>query len=125
KFEKTPLANTTGQYTSLTFGPDGKLYALCLDGLIKRFSVNVDGTLGKPDSIFALQDAHGKRQQRLSVGLTFDPSSTANNLVAYATNCSFMLNGAPDWDGRLTRLSGPNLQTTQDILVNLPRSAKD
>lgn len=125
KFEKTPLANSSGQYTCLTIGPDGKLYALCLDGLIKRFSINADGTLGKPDSLYALQDAHGKRQQRLAIGLAFDPSSTAGNLVAYATNCSFMLNNAPDWDGKLTRLSGPDLQNTQDILVNLPRSAKD
>lgn len=125
KFEKLPLPNTAGQYTSLTIGPDGKLYALALDGLIKRFPINTDGTLGKPDSLYALQDAHGKRQQRLSIGLTFDPASTPNNLVAYVTNCSFMLNDAPDWDGRLTRLSGTNLQNAQDLVINLPRSAKD
>jgi hypothetical protein len=34
------------------------------------------------------------------------------------------LNG-PDWDGRLTKLSGNNLQVAQDVLINLPRSAKD
>jgi hypothetical protein len=33
--------------------------------------------------------------------------------------------GGPDWDGRLSRLSGNNLQTVQDVLINLPRSAKD
>jgi hypothetical protein len=32
---------------------------------------------------------------------------------------------APDWDGKLTKLTGSNLQTVQDVLINLPRSARD
>lgn len=125
KFEKVPLTKASGQYTTLTFGPDGKLYALGLDGLIKRFEVNEDGTLRNPDSLYSLQDAYGSRQQRLAIGLAFDPASTPQNLVAYVTHCSFMLSDGPDWDGKLTRLSGANLQQVQDVLVNLPRSAKD
>lgn len=125
KFEKLPLYNTTGQYTSLAIGPDGKLYALSLDGLIKRFVINPNGTLGDPEPLYSLQDAAGNRQQRLCVGFAFDPSSTAAHLIAYVTHCTFKLENAPDWDGKLTRLSGPNLQNAQDVLVNLPRSSKD
>lgn len=125
KFEKVRLANASGQHTTLTIGPDGKLYALGLDGLIKRFNVNEDGTLGNPDSLYSLQDAYGGRRQRLAIGLAFDPASTAQNLVAYVTHCSFMLSEGPDWDGKLSRLSGADLQQVQDVLVNLPRSAKD
>ncbi|MEO6219720.1 MAG: DNRLRE domain-containing protein, partial [Ginsengibacter sp.] len=125
RFDKIALPNTTGRHSSLTMGPDGKLYALSIDGLIKRFPVNNDGTLGAPDTLYSLQDEYGVRQQRLAIGFTFDPSATATNLVAWVTHSTFVfLNGA-SWDGKLTRLSGNNLQNVQDVLVNLPRSAKD
>jgi hypothetical protein len=125
KFDKIFLPNATGRYSTLTIGPDGKLYALTIDGLIKRFRINNDGTLAAPDVLYSLQEAYGTRQPRLAVGLTFDPASTPNNLVAWVTHDSFVFLDAPAWDGRLTRLSGNNLQNVQDVLINLPRSARD
>lgn len=125
-FDKIPLANTKGQHTSLTIGPDGKLYALTIDGIIKRFLINQDGTLSGPELLYSLQDSQGARQPTLAIGLAFDPSSTATNLVAWVTHCkTFVLLNGPDWDGKLTRLSGPNLEKAQDALINLPRSSKD
>ena len=125
KFDKVVLPNATGHHSSLTIGPDGKLYALNIDGLIKRFSINSDGTLATPDTLYSLQDEYGTRQPQLSIGFTFDPSSTPTNLVAWITHCSFVFLNGPAWDSKLTRLSGNNLQTVQDVLINLPRSAKD
>lgn len=125
KFEKVELPNARGQHSSLTIGPDGKLYALSINGLIKRFRINYDGTLDTPDTLFSLQDEYGSRQPRLAVGFAFDPSATDSNLVAWVTHCSFVFVNAPDWDGRLTRLSGSRLENVQDVLVDLPRSAKD
>ncbi len=125
KFEKVSLANATGRHSGLTVGPDGKLYALTIDGVIKRFAINADGTLGDPELLYSLQDASGTRQQRLAIGFAFDPSSTADNLIVWITHSSFVFLNAPDWDGKLTKLSGPNLESVQDVLVNLPRSAKD
>lgn len=125
KFDKIQLPNTVGRHTSLTIGPDKKLYALSVDGLIKRFPINTDGTLGTPELIYSLQDATGTRQKRLAIGFAFDPSATATNLIAWVTHSSFMFLNAPDWDGKLTKLSGSKLQYVQNVLVNLPRSAKD
>jgi glucose/arabinose dehydrogenase len=125
KFEKVPLNNTTGQHSSLTIGPDRKLYALSIDGIITRFSINNDGTLGTPEILYSLQDAYGARQPRLSIGFAFDPSSTPTNLVAWITHSTFVFLDGPTWDGKLTRLSGDSLQKVQDVLINLPRSAKD
>ncbi len=124
-FEKIMQPNITGQHTTLTIGPDGKLYALNMTGLITRFVINRDGTLQRPDSLFSLQDAYGKRQERVAIGLCFDPSSTVDNLIAYVTHQSAPLVDGPQWDGKLTRLSGSNLQNARDVLVHLPRSAKD
>lgn len=125
KFDKINLPNGIGQYSSLTIGPDGKLYALTIDGIIKRFSIHPDGTLKTPELLYSLQDKKGMRTQRLAIGLAFDPSATASNLVAWVTHSTFILQEGPDWDGKLTRLSGPDLKNVQDVLVNLPRSAKD
>jgi len=125
QFDKISLPNATGQHTSLTIGPDGKLYALTIDGIIKRFSINADGTLGNPQLIYSLQDAYGTRKQRLAVGFTFDPAATPTNLIVWITHSYYAFTNSPDWEGKLTRLSGSNLQTVQDVLINLPRSAKD
>ena len=72
-----------------------------------------------------MQDEYGARTQKLAVGFTFDPSSTATNLIAWVTHDTFVFLDAPDWDGKLTRLSGPNLEQAEDVIINLPRSKKD
>lgn len=125
QFDKADLPNATGQHSSLTIGPDGKLYALTIDGIIKRFTINADGTLGTPQLLYSLQEAYGTRTQRLAIGFTFDPSATATNLVAWVTHSTFVFLNGPDLDGKLTKLSGPNLERVQDVLINLPRSKKD
>lgn len=125
KFDKVDLPSATGQHSSLTIGPDGKLYALTIDGIIKRFTIKSDGTLSQPVLLFSLQDHYGTRVQRLAIGFAFDPSATASNLVAWITHNTFVFLNGPDMDGKLSRLSGPNLETVEDILINLPRSKKD
>lgn len=125
RFDKVELPNTVGQNSSLTIGPDEKLYALSIDGIIRRFSINPDGTLATPELLYSLQDAYGIRTPRIAIGFTFDPSATASNLVAWVTHSTFVFQNGPDWDGKLSRLSGPSLEKVQDVLINLPRSAKD
>jgi hypothetical protein len=124
QYQHVALANVpTGQYTCVTIGPDGKLYAAGVTGNIYRWQILADGTLGTMETITSLRDANGGN--RLLIGLTFDPSSTANNLVVWATHTYFAFSNAPDFTGKLTRLSGTNLQNVQDYLINLPRSAVD
>ena len=124
-FKRIELKNTLDHHTTLTMGPDGKLYACTVDGKIKRFAVKADGTLLDPEVIYSLQDASGQRVPRLAVGLTFDPTATASNLIVWVSHSSFMFSDGPDWDGKLTRLSGPHLEKVEDVLIHLPRSAKD
>lgn len=128
-FEKVDLPVADGErYASLTFGPDGKLYAATVDGRVKRFTVGTDGTLGDPETFTALQRAEGG--PRLTIGFTFAPDATAENLVAYVGHTYFGFNtddgtAAHPWSGKITRLSGPQLGTVQDVVVGLPRSRKD
>ena len=119
------------RHSSLAFGPDGNLYATTITGQIKRYPVGSDGALGNPETLNSLTEANGG--PRLTVGLTFDPDSTEDNLIVWVTHTEIgpLDNGAvrrgidAPWAGKLTRLSGPNLETVQDVVVGLPRSNKD
>ena len=91
-----------------------------------RFPINANGTLGIPQTISSLQTANGAN--RTIIGMHFDPSSTnAHNLILWVTN-NYYWDGtgkASEWSGKITRLSGPNLETVQDYVVDLPRSSRD
>ncbi|MEH2378841.1 MAG: Ig-like domain-containing protein [Nostoc sp.] len=126
-FEQISLKNVPAKpYTTVSIGPDNKLYAATLLGEILRFPINANGTLGKPQTISSLQTANGGN--RTIIGMHFDPSSTnASNLILWVTN-NYYWDGtgkAPEWSGKITRLSGSNLETVQDYVVDLPRSSRD
>ena len=124
-FEKVSLASATGKpFTSVAMGPDGKLYAGTLTGEIVRFPLNSNGTTGTAEVITSVQAANGG-SQRMLIGLAFDPAATAGNLVLWVSHSAYAFTGGPDWTGKVTRLSGPNLATVQDYVVGLPRSARD
>ncbi|WP_420461395.1 PKD domain-containing protein [Neolewinella sp.] len=126
-------AGTADRFTTLTIGPDGKLYASTLGETIKRWTIRPDGTLSNLEELtidltgsdHPLNPSVHNSDVRFIIGLAFAPESTANNLVAYVTHSAVTLTDGPEWDGKLTRLSGPNLQTVQDVLIHLPRSKKD
>ena len=129
-FEKVTLPTTFGsQYTALTIGPDGRLYAGTITGLIHRFSINPDGTLTSPQVIDTVLANNGG--PRMLTGLEFDPRATAANLVLWVTHGHYVTdNGtlnwnAPDFTGKVSLLGGANLQTYTDYVVNLPRSVRD
>ncbi|RDC63397.1 Ig-like domain-containing protein [Adhaeribacter pallidiroseus] len=124
EFTKVPIVSTQNKkYSSLKIGPDGKLYALLLNGNLERYTINrPDGTLTFQASISTLPNKYGGRS---AIGLVFDPSSTASNLIAYVSHCSSGLTGAPEFDGKISKLTGANLGTEQLLVTNLPRSAKD
>jgi hypothetical protein len=124
KFTKVALDVPSAPYTSVTKGPDGRLYASAETGEIYRFDIRPDGTLGPAQLIRSLIDAHGGTPRFLT-GITFDPASNASDLVLWVTHSHYALDNGPDWTGKVTRLAGPDLATVQDYVVGLPRSTRD
>jgi NPCBM/NEW2 domain/Bacterial Ig-like domain (group 2)/Bacterial Ig-like domain len=112
-------------YTSVEVGPDNKLYAATLTGEILRFGMMPDGMLSAPQTITSVQTANGG--PRTIIGMKFDPAATADNLIMWISNNYFWdgSSDAPDWSGKITRLSGADLETVQDYIVGLPRSIRD
>jgi len=120
---QTTMVASGDKYTSLRIGPDGKLYGLVNDGEINRWTIENDGTLSNKETIGSLQTAEGGN--RLAIGMDFDPSSTAGNLILWVSHTKFGFSNQPDWEGKITQLSGANLENVQDYVVNLPRSTRD
>ena len=122
RFDRATVASAA-QYTSLEVGPDGKLYALVNDGAIHRFTIEPDGTLSNQEPLFSLMTAEGGA--RLAIGLTHDPASTANAPIVWVSHTTFGFQNMPDWGGKLSRLSGPDLETVETVVAGLPRSTRD
>jgi len=124
-FNQIPMTqDVSGIFTSLAIAPDGKLYAASIDGIIKRYLIKQDGTLLFEDSIKPF-----KNDKKLLIGLCFEQNSSPSSLVAWITYHDFAgLEGAPHWDGRVAKLTfspNPDSVSTQLVITNLPRSAKD
>ena len=124
------------RFSTLTVGPGSThLYAATIDGRIVRFPIGSDGSLGAAEQLTTIAEPDGA--PRLTVGVTFDPASTSDNLIAWVSSTGFsgfdggdsggIQNGNVEyrWAGKITRLSGPTLSTQQDYVVGLPRSSKD
>ena len=115
--------------TCVTVGPDRKLYASTMDGRVLRFGILGDGTLAPPESIATIQAAN--QGPRLLTGICFDPASTADNLILWASHGQFTVPLGPkpekadDWTGKVSRLSGPGLAEYRDVVVHLPRGTLD
>ncbi|WP_162996378.1 PQQ-dependent sugar dehydrogenase [Mucilaginibacter celer] len=123
-FTKIAMPGTQNKkYTSLLFGPDAKLYALKINGEIERF--NVDHTSGMLSGLKIINTLIKKRGESTAIGLTFDKASTAQNLVAWVSYSSSGLSEAPMFDGKISRLSGPELENEEQVIINLPRSTRD
>ncbi|WP_262847553.1 choice-of-anchor D domain-containing protein [Mumia quercus] len=122
-------------YSSITKGPDGRMYAATLAGDLYRFDIAADGKLTNRFKITTVRDysnsaASGDtyvKGTRTVIGLAFDPASTPTNPILWITdNAPYVgQNNVPDLSGRLAKLTGPNLGTYTAVLTGLPRSIKD
>jgi len=114
-------------YTSVVIGPDRKLYAATVAGIIMRFDILADGTLANPHAIRTIMNKEGG--PRTVIGMAFAPGSAAGNLKLYvSSNVMYQGDNAPtpaDWTSKITVLTGANLENAQDVVTGLPRSSVD
>ncbi len=124
RFEQVVLPDAQGMGFTCVTVKYGKLWASVDDGRIMRWAINPDGSLGERELFASLVD-HFKGDPRLIGGFTFDPSSTSDNPILWVTHTKFGFINVPDWHGKVARISGEKLEKVEDIITNLPRSARD
>lgn len=126
RFERVALPTAAGfksGFTCVQFGPDGCLWTGSDDGRIFRFPVNSDGTLGTATIYTSLQNANGG--PRLLTGFAFDPACCDEEIILWASHGWYGFDGAPDFSGKVSRISGEDLSVVQDVVIGLPRSIRD
>ncbi|MCB5176049.1 carbohydrate-binding protein, partial [Microvirga lenta] len=128
------FADGAGGYTSIEFGPDGKLYVATITGEIYRWAVNADGTIDKAsqESLIHEYFAQADGDRRGIVGFTFDPEDPntiwiSNNYAIPRENKAF---DTPEFSGRISKITlGPNGSftgaTIETYIDGLPRSGGD
>jgi glucose/arabinose dehydrogenase len=122
RFDKIPLPNATGkQFTSVAVGPDHRLYVADQTGYIVRDDILDDGTLGASKTISTVRTANGGA--RLITGLLF--AGSKKHPTVYVSHGYSSVLASPDWTGKISKLTGSNLENYQDLVTNLPRSYKD
>ncbi|MBY8849943.1 hypothetical protein K7G98_16365 [Saccharothrix sp. MB29] len=62
---------------------------------------------------------------RTAIGPAFDPASAAAAPTPRVTDNFGGTSGAPDWSGKVARLSGPDPGTYTEVVTDLPRPIKD
>jgi hypothetical protein len=118
--------NTLGQldqsiFTALAMQPGtNRLHAATADGRIFRWDVSPDGTTEDAGVVMTMLMNNGG--PRLVTGLAFDPTDSSTLWVSHT---QMALEGADDFVGKLSVLSGDDLSGYEDRIVGLPRAYKD
>jgi hypothetical protein len=130
-FEHVQMPKTWGHvFSSVTIGPDHRLYAGSYEGRIYRYDFLPDGTLSDPPFVIDTVLRHNVTPDnaygfRLVTGVCFDPRSTADHPIVWVTNGQYRVEHCDDWSCKLSRLTGRNLDQYQDAVVDLPRAYRD
>lgn len=124
KFSKVPQVTTPSLFTSLTIGPDGRLYASTLFGQVFDWAIAPDGTLVDEQMVDLIPG-------RIIVGLEFDPRSTSDQYILWITHNWGGVENAPNFTGVFERVLITNPGTPQEtwdhqpFITGFPRSTID
>uniref|UniRef100_A0A7S3A212 Glucose/Sorbosone dehydrogenase domain-containing protein n=1 Tax=Rhodosorus marinus TaxID=101924 RepID=A0A7S3A212_9RHOD len=103
--------------TSVRYGPDGKLYVAMVDGRIAVIELDHDAKEELSRRILQpLGDC-------LLLGLEFDPDSNADNVVLWVTHSDASQIGGAANSGKISKVSGPDMEVVEDVIVGLPRAS--
>ena len=123
-FTRTNLGVVARGYTSVTVGPDGRLYAATNTGQIYHWNIAANGTLSNEVQI-------NKFSGRIIVGLAFQPGAPVDDPILWVSHNQGVLTGATNFTGGISALTVDNLGqggetwTRTDFVTGLPRARKD
>ncbi len=118
--------------STLFVGPQGKLYGAGLDGTVRRWDINNDGTLSNQQ---VFQDSDNQLDGRAIIGVAFNPDDPFGIYLWTTNNDPLPVPGADgsvpdDFTGKVSRITidpfAPNfVGEVEDYIVGLPRSTRD
>ncbi|MBN7768885.1 hypothetical protein KUV44_00300 [Marinobacter daepoensis] len=105
--------------TSMTWGPDNRLYVTELFGVIHALSFDEGMNLLDDEIILSLVNDIGPR---LTLGITTSPSSTAADVELWVAHSSPSIDNGEVNSGMVTRLSGSGFSSVDHRISGLPRA---
>ena len=108
------------QPTSVEFGPDGKLYVGTLKGSLAKITLNADYT-----SVVSIVESV-VQFDRAILGIAFDPMDAGEALPPVYISSSLLFHNesksssAHAVNGKISRISGANLDVIEDVVTGLP-----
>jgi len=130
KFDQSTVYGGDGigaSVSSLVVSPDGtKLYASALDGNLRRWTIQSDGTLTNLKTFEGLAGDDPTRPRAI-IGIAFDPTDA--NVLWVSHNDTVLEQPANDFTGKISKLAlrnGSDFNARiEDYVIGLPRSGKD
>ncbi len=125
------FADGAGGFTTVEFGPDGKLYIATITGEIYRWTVNPDGSIDKASKESLILDhfSQGAEGRRGIIGFAFDPENPRTIWVTdnYPIPRQDKAFDTPEFSGRVSKItlgSNGSFQgaTAEAYITGLPRS---
>lgn len=113
--------------TSLAFGPDEKLYVSTSGGIVAKYTLDDDYNVLDVVTSTVVADLP---DDRMILGIALDPMDTSDNPALYVSH-SHTFHGSPfstsggAISGRVSKLSGANLDVLEDVVTGLPVSDHD
>ena len=120
-FSTTRLLEDLAQPTSAEFGPDGKLYVGTLKGTLAKITLNNDYT-----AIVTVDVRSIVQLDRAILGIAFDPMDAGLALPPVYISSSLLFHNesksssANAINGKISRISGANLDVIVDVVTGLP-----
>jgi glucose/arabinose dehydrogenase/predicted nucleic acid-binding protein len=109
--------------TSIAFGPDGKLYIGTQAGNIIKITLDDDNQVIRSVTSTAIQDSDPSFRSIL--GIAFDPMDTSSNPTVYAAHSTLFHGQLVSNNGKVSAVSGENLETVEHVVTGLPVSDHD
>ncbi len=106
--------------TSMVLGPDGKLYVTEFLGTINALTFDANKKVINDQVITSFTESQGS--QRLTLGITVDPDSTPTNVILWVSHSSPSVDQGIPNSGSISKLSGPNFATVENVITGLPRA---
>lgn len=106
-----PMTNPT----SMVWGPDNRLYVTEMFGKIHALTLSSAKQVTADQVITTLGS-------RLTLGITVDPASTASNVILWVAHSSPSTDNGELNSSSVTKLSGANFATREDVITGLPRA---
>jgi glucose/arabinose dehydrogenase len=103
----------------MVWGPDDRLYVTELLGTIHALTFNSNLQVVGDQAINGHTNLNG---QRLTLGIAIDPASTPSDVRLFVSSSSPSTTSGLLNSGMVTKLSGQNFATVQNVITGLPRA---